>query len=349
MRLIFIVSLVLAGAACAQPLRPLPSASPWFAGKSGWVGADAAYTIPLGGGRLVWLFGDTFAGTVAHGRRENCVMIRNTAASDDGHPGTPLRFHLGHGIPGVFTPPDGQGWFWPLHGARGPRGLDVFLSHQLTVPGDTSAFGFRVTGHWLARVANPDDNPDAWRIDYEHLPYEGYGIATAIDGPTLYVYGYRDRKVGARTERGLVVARTARTDPARFGRWRFFDGARWVTDPTQAAPLFDGMATEGSVHHDARSGRWIVVYSAPAFVPEILVRTAPTPHGPWSAARVAYRCPEAATDKTVFCYAAKAHPELPAPDGETVVTYCTNTSSFEKVLADEKLYRPVVLSGRLAP
>ena len=37
-------------------------ALPSFPYENGWLGADAAYSIPLGSGKSLWLFGDTFVG-----------------------------------------------------------------------------------------------------------------------------------------------------------------------------------------------------------------------------------------------------------------------------------------------
>ncbi len=52
-----------------------------------------------------------------------------------------------------------------------------------------------------------------------------------------------------------------------------------------------------------------------------------------------YRCPEAGWDRRIFCYAAKAHPELAGGD-ELLITYVANSFDFRQIVANERLYRP---------
>jgi hypothetical protein len=46
---------------------------------------------------------------------------------------------------------------------------------------------------------------------------------------------------------------------------------------------------------------------------------------------VVYRCPEAAWDKRIFCYAAKAHPMLASASDELIVTYAANSLDFTQI------------------
>ena len=43
-----------------------------------WLGADAALSIPLSKGRILWLFGDTFVATSNAHMRSESEMVRNT-------------------------------------------------------------------------------------------------------------------------------------------------------------------------------------------------------------------------------------------------------------------------------
>ena len=49
-----------------------------FPYEQGWLGADDAYSVPIGQGKSVWLFGDTFAGDVANRDRNKTTMVRNS-------------------------------------------------------------------------------------------------------------------------------------------------------------------------------------------------------------------------------------------------------------------------------
>jgi hypothetical protein len=78
----------------------------------------------------------------------------------------------------------------------------------------------------------------------------------------------------------------------------------------------------------------------------IVVRTAPQPHGPWSPATILYRCPEEDWHENIFCYAAKAHPEISSDPHELIVTYVTNSMDFNQIESDARLYRPRFLRVR---
>jgi len=49
-----------------------------FPYEQGWLGADDAYSIPIGKGTSVWLFGDTFAGDAGNKDRNKTTMVRNS-------------------------------------------------------------------------------------------------------------------------------------------------------------------------------------------------------------------------------------------------------------------------------
>ena len=55
------------------------------------------------------------------------------------------------------------------------------------------------------------------------------------------------------------------------------------------------------------------------------------PEGPWSKPLIVYKCPE--TDKKIFQYGAKAHPELATRDGQLIATYCRNIGSLADHMA----------------
>src|SRR5581483_499829 len=49
-----------------------------------WLGGDAAFSVDLGQGRVLWLFGDTFVSPNASGSRSGAPFARNTLAIEHG-------------------------------------------------------------------------------------------------------------------------------------------------------------------------------------------------------------------------------------------------------------------------
>jgi hypothetical protein len=86
--------------------------------------------------------------------------------------------------------------------------------------------------------------------------------------------------------------------------------------------------------------RFVLICTEDGLSDKIIARTAVDPWGPWSAATVVYRCPEAGWSKGIFCYAAKAHPMLTPAGDELLVTYAANTYEISQVIADARLYWP---------
>jgi hypothetical protein len=360
----FVAAIALLGlsAAWASPLRRLearPLLSSLFTGTSGWVGGDGAYTTALDPETTLWLFGDTFVGDMRDGTRHGCKMVHNTAAIQKGRRLTArrVRFAIARGSDGsvadLFSPPDGRGWFWPFAACIASGKLHVFLG-QFETTDAKSVFGFRRVATWLATIADPLAEPVRWKPVYSRVPFDrqgagsecAYGAAVVEAGGFVHVYGTVEGGAGSRSRR-LVVARVAPGMVDRFGMWRFFDGSTWRPDPRSARPICPWVPTELSVSRLPSWNCWVMVHSADCFSPGIQLRFAPTPWGPWSVASTVYRCPEVGWHRTVFTYAAKAHPELAGGPGEVVVTYVANSTDFGRAVEHPQLYRPRFLRIRL--
>src|SRR4249920_1937958 len=109
-----------------------PDATARFRGAGLWLGADSAYSVDLGEGRVLWLFGDTFIDPTRDGSRTNGPnqFVRNSVALQTATSETArydlsqseLRFFTGparDGVASSFFPDTAEGdWYWPLSGIR---------------------------------------------------------------------------------------------------------------------------------------------------------------------------------------------------------------------------------------
>jgi len=326
---------LLAAAGCAAP--PPPFDAPTWEARfrpegSAWRGADAVYSVPLSKDRILWLFGDTLVTAPTAKGREGAAMIRNSLAVQK-LPGDPeffWRTKAGKPSEAFECSVPGE-WYWPLSGLRiGPL-LHLFVMRLKARGG--GAFGFAVTANEIFTVENPDAPPADWTARRKELPFREFtfGAASVLDRGTPHVYGH------PRDSTDIYMARVPGGALDDFDQWRFYSPAGWHhTVPTQ--PVFKGGATEMSVSKIGE--RFVAVHSAPFLSPEIQVRTAPNPDGPWSPPRTVYRCPDAAWKKGYFCYAAKAHPELASTPDELVITYACNSQDFWDLFRDLRLYWP---------
>jgi hypothetical protein len=355
---IFLAALFLAAAVHGADwtAEPLPDYDRLYESTNGWIGADGDYTVALATNLTLWLFSDTIIGDVHDGRRVHPVMINNSAAWQHGTRPASARVEFFYpksntGAPqSLITPADGKGWFWLFDAARIHDKLFLFLP-QFEHTADQSVFGFRQIGLWLGEVSNPLAPPLRWRVTQKRIPFVqtdgngrySFGSAVVVTNGYIYVYGTRESGPG----KTMILARAPETAVGDFGSWQFRTGDDWSTNAADAINLCDRLASEYSVTWLPALRKFVLICTDNGLSEKILARTAPDPWGPWSTAEVVFRCPETTWDKSIFCYAAKAHPMLASRPDELVVTYAANSFELSRIVNEARLYRPRFVQVRV--
>lgn len=332
---------------------PEPQWERLFHRRSGWIGSDCAYSVPLDRERILWLFGDTYFGEVRNGRRVNARLVMgNSIAIQQGKNAQTARLqfffgnHEGDKPTAFLQPRTSQGWFWFGHGLAESKRLWLFLNH-IVPTGEQGVFGFRSQGAWLAEVLDHSLPPPQWQYHLYQLPFYhrdsrfllSFGGAVWSDGRWVYIYGTRDDRSQTPLKRGLLAARVPSGKMAHFTAWQFWTAGGWSHRWRECSVSGDDIGSEFSVSYAPALRRWALVYSPADLSPEIRLRWADSPVGAWSEPQTVYRCPDIHQGQHVFCYAAKAHPELSAPD-ELLVTYATNSFEISEVYDNAELYVP---------
>jgi hypothetical protein len=335
-----VVALTLASPGCASDApqlraEPWPEADALFHRDPRWIGGDGAYTIDLGGGRVLWGFGDSFIASTPARRRDQSRMVRNSVAIQTGYdPSSALmQFYWREkdGEAQSFVPEEGPYWYWPGSGARRGDRVLWFLGHVFQESeGD---WGF-ASGEWDAWIVeNPDEEPPAWVMRKVQASGERVSVqlggAVIVREPWVYVFG----EGGDHHDVYLV----------RFDADRAFDGdlrepSWWGEDgwggEGSRSPVIDIGAPEFSIHFAAPLGKWVFCATSGFGASTVAIRTAPELSGPWTEPRDIVRPPES-FEEHAFVYAAKGHPELTGAD--FVATYVP--SRFDDVPAEqEQLY-----------
>ncbi|MGA2749376.1 MAG: DUF4185 domain-containing protein [Verrucomicrobiota bacterium] len=333
-----------------------------FTRQDGWTGADIATSVPLLDGRILWLFGDTWIGPVRNGRHTDSAMVHNTIAIQQGLDPASARIEFFYGEkdgkPDDFIKPaDGVGYFWLSDaGIQTDRGLYLFMGHTVSVPGGNSVWGFRGIGIVMAKIANPSDDPARWRVEQVPVPWvqsdsagneKAFGMPLLREGNLVYLYGLEVDKTAQ--DRYLLAGRADVNTLEDFSTWEFYADGVWQRDYRKASRLCDQMGAELSVSYLPRFKRYVLVYTESGLSEKIMLRWAGSPVGPWSAPRIVFRTPEMSWDKSYFCYAAKAHPELSRQEDELLVSYVCNADNFWKMAADARIYRPQFLRLKFSP
>jgi hypothetical protein len=311
----------------------------------GWTGGDSTYSVRLPGGRQLWLFSDTFLGTVNPdgSRPEDGPIVNNTFVEQRGD-----RFRTIHGgtadEPTAVLPPPAEGaWYWLADGQLGTRGLQVvFQRYDRFGPGQ---WDWSFTGNVLGRF----DPRDYSQRDVTPLPSAtkvAWGSWIDRVGPYTYVYGVRD--LGA--VKHMQIARVRGDDLRR--PWEFFTGSGWSADEHAAADVMPGVANEYSVTRYRGLYMLITQDTNALFSTEVVAYFSCSPTGPFVARTKLFDTPETGAsgsygDPDIFTYNAHEHPELRRGD-RLLVTYNVNSFDFADDLRDVSIYRPRFVEVRFA-
>ncbi|HBW22042.1 MAG: hypothetical protein A2X28_09480 [Elusimicrobia bacterium GWA2_56_46] len=353
---LWVVCLLFLGGCTRQSefsVETVPEYDSLFNRENGWIGSDIASSIPINGNRTLWLFGDTWIGKIRAGKRVDATIVNNTIAIQKGNvpAKAELEFYypVNKGKPSSFLTPSGdKGFFWLSHGGILTRkGLFLFMSRVIKLPGDDSVFGFKSMGLTMARIQNPEDSPSRWRITQRVVPWvkfspDGteivFGQPLLKVGGMIYVYGLETN--AKEHNRYLLLARVQEDRLEDFDAWRFYSDGKWQTDFMKASRLADHFGAEFSVSYQPALHNYVAIYTENGLSKNIMSRFAAAPEGPWSKPRIVYKCPEMDWNSHYFCYAAKGHPELSLHKDELLVSYVCNADDFWKMAADTRIYRP---------
>ncbi len=357
---VLLISAALTGSCI--PRSSLRDAAAWveadqlFRHDASWVGGDAAYSVDLGNGRVLWLFGDSWIDPSGGHLRDR--MVSNSVAIQDGYDpsSAQIRFFWrtgSDGLPRPFFPNRGTERYWPGHGIRLGDHLLLFLMRVKSI---ATGLGFEVYDWDAVLVRNPDDVPREWELTWLETPKNDRQIivgSASVLSKDGYVYAYSTQEPTAQHDVYLVRWRES---DAREGKlmdleWWAGDAEGWVPDRHQLTPphpVLNGGQTEFTVHYDSSSQRYLQVQTVGFGSAAVTLRSAAKLTGPWSEPDTLYRPPEL-SKPGILIYAGKAHPHLRGAD--LVLTYATNSFDFQELVRDTTIYYPrfvrVSRGGRL--
>ena len=332
--------------------EPWPEADRLFKRDSRWRGADAANSIDLGDGRVLWTFGDTFVDTnkdPSQRHRKTSKFIRNSIAIQIGYDPTRAEFRpywqeLEDGTPSSFLRSEGDVFYWPGGGLMLDDQVLLFL---MRIINSDARLGFSVAGWGAVVIENPQDNPKKWRMRFIETPQNSHSIMVG-SGSSLrvgnWVYSF-GAEYTLRHRLYLTRIPVAEALAGNFSKLEWWNGSEtdWQKhsaikeQPPQ--PIVDRGQTEFTVHREAKTNSFQLTQFQSFPRSPIVIREAQELTGPWSHERTVYVPEEADTSrKGTMVYACKAHPEQ-AAEG-LAVTYCTNTFHLATVRTDESLYYP---------
>jgi Domain of unknown function (DUF4185) len=334
---LFFLALAIAPAAAAQTGTAWPEADKLFHSDPRWLGSDAAFSIDLGKGRVLWMFNDTFVARKSGDTRRNAAFVRNTVAIQSGydpsHATIKFYWRTSRSGPSEIFPSEGHEWMWPGSGIRIGSKLLLFCE-RVTSKSAKDPLGFKSVGWNAYWVNNPDDEPNDWKLRLAVKVSDSVIMASQAlrnDG-FIYLFGQSE------PEHDLYMARWSVQTFAKvqLAPLQWWSGAGWQTEQSSRRPILRDAGTETSVQRDPTGAGFLEVNSEGFGATDIVMRRARSLEGPWSPPLKIYRPPESDAPDA-FVYAGKSHAELEGAD--LVLTYAANGPD-EKVANDMSLYFP---------
>jgi len=302
--------------------------------NGGWVAGDATYSVALPDGRSLWLFGDSFIGTVnSDSSLVGASMIRNCAVIQEGDNLTALyQGTFENPIDFVETETPDSTWFWPEHGFVENNTLKIIFSEFGTGDGQPG-WNFEYRNACIVLFTYPEIE----LIGYNPLPYYEqngvmYGDRLIVHGDYTYIFGRKEEN----PDWHIPYVHLARAEVGNlYGEWEFYDGSSWSTDPEMSVRLTDHPVSQqyGVFRHEEK---FVMITQEIWLGTKIYSLTADQPEGPWENITELYNTPYPFLD--MFTYNAYPHPQFDE-NNALLVSYNSN-GSFWEIFNNVELYRP---------
>jgi len=322
---VFLIQQLCLAATPGQPAHKDQEFTEFFRRSSGWTAGDGALSVPLAGGRVLWLFGDSHLDDIAPatGTMPCLFQTRNAGLLQQKSDLRSARTLAGDGP--VFrswlknSKDETKEWFWPLGGFQNGETVWVYLS-ALRKTEAGGAFGFESIGYdYWVKIKFPKMDPET----YIALPdFNGitFGDGFIAEGEHVYAFGGKQRGLAS----DLYVARFKRREPT--SNWNFWDGKNWSNDVKKAAAIAYGRSN--SIHVCKIKDHFLLTTSEFSVGcdqgKQIFMATSQKPTGPFGPLKAVFTVDDTYQGHLPFFYFAAAHPEFINAADELLVTYSIN-------------------------
>ena len=326
-----------AGAGPQDNLRPVFMAAPdpgfnrlFTLDGGGWTGGDGTLSVALGDGRTLWLFGDSFLGTVNPdgSRPTDAPMVRNCIVVQDGQNLT-TRYGGTTDAPDSFFPSLAPGeWCWPADATVEGDRVHVFLHRYRQLR--PVLWDWEWTGTAVASLRLPDLKIE--KITPLAIANGVMYAAILESAEATFVFGVAEHG----TQRLVHIARAP---PGNLlGPWEFFTGQSWSADPEATRSILAGVSSQFGVLALNEGLALVTMDGRVPFSADLVMYFAPRPEGPWQGPCLLYRAPEAST--VLAAYNPFVHLQFTVA-GRLLVSYNLNHVSDPSALyRDASIYRP---------
>ncbi|MBL6991821.1 MAG: DUF4185 domain-containing protein [Bacteriovoracaceae bacterium] len=299
------------------------------------LGQDGAYSVYLNG-KSLWLFGDTFFGTVdSQGKMKFEGAIHNSAALSKGMDTdnciTDLKYlnkskgHASYYLKNLSTENPKKTKLWPGASVAFEDKFYIFYYH-VDIFG-TGSWDFRHDGTGVATstISNPSEIKRL-KINNSTIFWKKeepkFGVSTVVYGKYLYLLGR-----GSAPDYAGFLARVKPQYIENIKKYQYYKtGGTWTSSVDQAQTILDQAPPEASISYNPYLKKFVLLYDR-YFRQDVVIRTADDVWGPWSKPKQIHKCtPQSSKGR---CYAAKEHPQYQQKNGRVILfTLVDNSCPF---------------------
>ncbi|MEO8663474.1 MAG: DUF5005 domain-containing protein [Bryobacteraceae bacterium] len=317
----------------------------------GWTGGDGTYSLALPDGRYLWMWSDSFIGTVDPNTRlragwlftaHNSLTVQDTVTNTVTTVGYPPK------TTSYFVPQTTANWFWIGDGmviqpSPGVYKIKIYLLEW------TGVFQFK--GNSVATLSWPALTIDS--IQKVALPDLTIQWGSRLLRDRNYIYNYGIKDPGTANKLPYVARMSSVTDLTNPANWQYWSttARAWVSGQANATnlPGVPGITNEYKVDRmNASTGPFYLMTGMDPRNPPypgwnaVTTYYACAPWGPWTTRTVVYTTPETGAPGcktgTLLTYNPKAHAEFTSGD-QVLLSYNVNTSDgHDQYCADD--YKP---------
>lgn len=321
---------------------------PSFPYKNAWLGADAAYSIPLTKTKSLWLFGDTFINKTNQQSRQGSKLIANSIGLSECSTGQFTvnyfwRSFANKPYPFIADPAINVK-YWPQAGFKYKNQIYIFWRAIKTDNQQTEGFNFKGIGTTLTQIHyEPTKAPQNWQMKQQKLAVNASlapGVGLVLEPPYVYIFSLTT------PNHALILQRLALKNLDKYNvHIETYQNGYWRKNlkPGNASIVVPSAANEISVLYNKQQKRWYMIYSE--FPNKILARSSNKLTGPWSKPTLISTLPLSGRDE--FCYAAKAHAQYKSTNiGGQQITYVCNSFNLQELIQNLDLYKVLSLGNQ---
>jgi hypothetical protein len=318
----------------------------------GWTGGDGTYSVELPNGDDLWIWSDSYIGTVNPTTRlrsdwlftaHNSLFVQTPGSDTVTTVGYPPQ------TTSYFVPPNTNDWFWPGDAKVVQTSPGVYKVYVMLLEW-TGNFSFQ--GNSVGILSYPSLAIESITpVALPDLNIE-WGAQLLQIGSYLYLYGIQDP--GTWEKLPYLARMSSVADLTTPSAWEYWSAATesWVTSDTSATALtgVPAITNEYSVTaFNPAEGPFFLMVGMETWSPpypgwkNVVTYYSCSPAGPWSTLTIVYVTPESGQpgceSGTLYTYNPKAHPEFTDSTGVLVSYNVNNMTGTDLVCANDYIPR----------